>query len=327
MSMSLRDFLNDKTATDAERTRRAESFKTQLGLAFESARPLVALTGQWTSDRFSVAGNDAFTYTFSKIPLAKGDVGYEQSTEVVQFHTSQAVVDRFFSTSALADIEIFSTLKPMPPSAFASLVFPITEAWSRSIAASPSGDISFWRNRRARPLLEHVPLPEPVRLTLARGWAVGRLIGRLKWDDKREACEIEVSDQWIKFLHPPLSGVPADENDEFGAVLAGALMAEMLAAAGKPQPLAALTELLRLGGSAEHPMEDPATSAKNTAEGLRQSATDIETEQLGYEPKIDYAPYSPSLATGSLQRRALLDIADALDRFTKKNERRPGIGR
>ena len=333
MSMSLRDYLNDAKLTDAERSRRAKAFATGLDLCFDQARPLAELASQWTESTFGLSANQTFTYTLSPIPLTPGDSGYEEAAAVVSSRLGKSTVDREFATSARTEVEIFSTMKPLPPSAFASLVHPIASAWGSEIADHPRGNGKFWRHRRARPLDESLPLVESVRLTLARGWTTGLLAGLIRWDDHEQPCSIEFDGRRLEFLHPPISGMPASTDDEFASILEGALLSEFMAATGERQPLEALEALLAIGTAGTSPdattdyralnpvlvellnaSPDPTEAAREYAEELELSATALESAATNRDGQTS----AYRLVMAPVQVRAMRDIAQAFTRSAEE---------
>jgi hypothetical protein len=228
-------------------------------------------------------------------------------------------------------IELFTVLRPVPPSAISSLVNPIVSNWKSSATAHPRGDGIFWRHRRARPLMDALPLHHDTVVTLARGWSTGRILGNIQWTDTDRPASITIDGVTKRFTYPPLSGRPETADDEFGRILETALLSEFLAAAGEPEGFEALNLLLALGSSDDRPessmeyrMLNPRLAAfvdglANPAEDGEAIAVDLESvirdlESGSYQRPKDgeWRSYSAGLATAEVQAEALRDIVDAI---------------
>jgi len=330
---SLREYLVDPRLKDAERTRRSTEFALALDQAFDRAQPLAELAGLWIEASFGLSQQQTFTFSLSPVPLVPGDSGYDASFAVLAQRLNRQDVSQLFESSARGDMEVYATMTPLPPSAFGSLLFPITQAWGADVGDHPRGTGSFYRNRRARPLMEALPLRPHVRLTLARGWTTARLIGALQWDTSYDsACTLSLDGKTFRFLHPTLAGPPKNTDDELASVLESALLAEMLAAAGDRTYIDALHALMRLGnadGGANADQDyaklnprlvrflettgDSAVAAKEMAARLSARADAIQRQVSEFRPTSEFNPFPGHLGVAPLKIRALRDIARQLD--------------
>ena len=118
-----------------------------------------------------------------------------------------------------------------------------------------AGDKGFWDFRRARPLLEFVPLSTTSLRFMARGWLVASLLGQIKFETKMIfghpylAPELEMPGSTTRagFIQPALGRLPSAHRDVFAAVLETYPLAEVLYATGQPNELKAYGRLLELG--------------------------------------------------------------------------------
>ena len=333
MAMSLNQYVNDPKVSEAKRKARGEQLASLLAECFDLAAPLAEVNGAWATSTFSLVAGRLYSYDLTHIPLSPGSHGYAEVSKVLAARLNTNDPDKYFRVEPTSSIEVFSTLRPLGPSAFQSLVFPIVQSWRNSVGTHPRGDGTFWRHRRARSLVDSLALPRDIRITLARGWTTARILGRVDWSDHDRPCTIAVGDKPVKFLHPPLSGRPTSVADEFGRVIESAVLAEFLAASGTSEPLEALTELLRLGSSTGHAegdleyrsMNPVLKQAIDEAEAPEAYATEL-VELIGEEiamldaeikaghPATRFVAYPASLATADLQRRALDSLRVAIER-------------
>lgn len=276
IATTLAEYLSDTRLSQPDLEKRVEDFGICLGEAFAKAKPLVDVQWNWTAEKFSVAqASGSIRYT-SKIPLAPPgpkDIGGAVSAaaavaKVLSTELATDEVGGFFEQSSATSIDVFSMLRPMPPSAFLSLTKPIIESKSHFDTLRPTtwaGD-EFWLNRRARPFLEALPLLPAVRLTLARGWITGLLTNRLVFqtiagdiretDLTRPFSIVTDSGAQLEFAHPPIGSLSDSipslwrKTAALALMLNGVLYAEMLAAqTTKKEALDAVFELLNLGTS------------------------------------------------------------------------------
>lgn len=276
ISTTLADYLNDARLSEPKRKERIERFCTLLRASFAKSNPLADVQWNWTAAQFGVQKEDGFIRYMSPIPLSPPTqqavgAGVSAANEIGKVLSSALNTDSvsgYFAAGSATYVDIFSMLRPLPPSAFLSLSKPIIESKAFFDTRRPStwvGD-EFWLNRRSRPLLESIPLMPAVRLTLARGWLTGLMTNRLRFGVSEGANEVDLTKQikiatgdghTLGFSHPPIGSLSAAVPVHFrkaaglSLVLVGALYAEMVAATnGERENLDALIELLKLGTGA-----------------------------------------------------------------------------
>ena len=84
-----------------------------------------------------------------------------------------------FSDGDRESIDVFTMLgEPYEPVVFDSLMKPIAEEWGVR-KGDVDGRATFWRWRRARPLVQSIPVAESVRRAMVRGWFTARALGQI----------------------------------------------------------------------------------------------------------------------------------------------------
>lgn len=339
MHMSIRDWVNDPRVESAKRKQRGAQLASQLSRAFDLAEPLVELNAAWRDRTHQAVGVSPRDFHLNRISLDETDPGYDDVVRVLKTKLGKSDVSSHLATGHAdgrdaRSIEIFSILRPLTPSCFESLVHPIVNNWQSTTANSMNGSSNFWRHRRARPLLDSVPLRQDVLETLARGWTTANIIGRLDIDPRTKAATIHAPDGPRRFLHPSLSTITAEDKDIFGRILESALLAEFVAATGTSEHLDALEELLRLGNSQGLEMadldygglnpdlrsyleahEDRVAEAELLVGDLTGQADELEIAARTSQPVRGWVPSELWRETAELQVPALRRLASAIESY------------
>jgi hypothetical protein len=157
-------------------------------------------------------------------------------------------------TAELPYIDIVSWLAtPVSPIVIKTLMEPLVESWTGAKDDPPSKR-QYWRNRRARPLGEFIPLPQPQLIAALRGWYTGRVLGFIDVGDRisppfRILGGSQSEDpQWMNFPQQLLSDV-VDSNDLGAVVLESLSVAMTFAYRTSGKSLQPYTELIKLGMS------------------------------------------------------------------------------
>jgi hypothetical protein len=118
------------------------------------------------------------------------------------------------SGKGIRSISISSTLgAPHDPLVFDSITAPMVAAWAQA-GVAPAAQISFWKNRRSRPIQEFVPVSQEMLVCLTRGWFTGLLLGFIDWDTRRIAAQPKP----VKFPERLLTN-PTNQRDRLPALL------------------------------------------------------------------------------------------------------------
>lgn len=332
IAQGIREWITDPSVGVNERQQRGKTLAVALSRAFDLASPMAERNMTWIDQVLDMPASNAGVNTWDvHIPLAEGDPGYSEVTDVLRKRLGAIDVTGNFRAERRNSIELFTVLYPLPPSAFSSLVNPIAANWKSSATAHPRGDGTFWRHRRARPLMDAIPLHHDTRQALARGWSTARILGLVKWADRDRPATITVDGVTKPFTYPPLSGRPETPADEFGRILETALLSEFMASAGEPDGFKALEMLLALGSSDDRPesnieyrvlnprlaahidnLADPHTDGNALADDLEKSAVHLDSLSVERPRDGEWHSYPASVATAELQADALRDIATAI---------------
>lgn len=167
----------------------------------------------------------------------------------------EKAIDRALSDDAeLPYIDIVSWLAtPVSPIVAKTLMEPLVESWT-SVMASSASRQRYWRNRRARPLGEFIPLPQAQLIAALRGWYTGRVLGLIDVGEPvRPPFRILGGSQsadpsWFDFPDEFLTEI-VDPNDLGAVVLESIALAMIYANRTSNRSLQAYTELIKLGMS------------------------------------------------------------------------------
>ncbi len=121
-----------------------------------------------------------------------------------------ALIDSAMSTDRdVTHIDIMSTLSaPVSPYVIESLLEPISSAWNSASPSHVSRD-AFWTHRRARSLMEFVPLPQEHLITSVRGFFTARMLGLLEMNGNQVTIKTPSGDVAAfpnPMLHPFTNG-------------------------------------------------------------------------------------------------------------------------
>jgi hypothetical protein len=113
--------------------------------------------------------------------------------------------------SDLSYIDVISTLSsPIYPWVVPSLMMPIVEEWN----GGDSGSANFWTLRRARPVREFIPAPQPHIRAMLRGWFTGEALGLITIEGGKVRIVHDAdgdSPRFVPFPYPTLE-LPEDRN-------------------------------------------------------------------------------------------------------------------
>jgi hypothetical protein len=258
-----------------------------------SAIPLSVAPGQYAYDRIA-------DMLKSVIAESKDDSPGSPSPHIEEFFRSGG------ATSGSVDIEISTFMRGYHPMVFSSLVTPIASAARERIGG---GDHAFWMMRRARPLLQFVPLTTLQIEALVRGWYAGRLLGLIRFEALQKHGQAStiatISRGASGFVPLPgmiLGRLPVTAPDVFASVLESYPLAEVLHAAGDPGALLPYERLFELGDctelnqwiqSGEVPFgsslggDDPESRRAELLTALDDAKQGNLTVKNSYEPRAD----------------------------------------
>jgi len=173
-----------------------------------------------------LVGKDPFLLQLSTIPFEnQGNLQplFEITKTIIERKKLwNAKVEQAFSAAAsVQSIDMFTcTSSAMNPMAFTSLMGPIAKSWG-SASANVDTAKGFWTNRRARPLVETLPIAPSVIVEMIRGWFIAGLLEQRKFEKSEQGPIVSIwssaREGFIRFPHPmfPMHSVILQANPEF----------------------------------------------------------------------------------------------------------------
>jgi len=216
--MPINDYCNSGNAN--EKMDRRKRFTNAFSDIIRLSAPLVDMDNS-SIVTFHQHSDPALTPTGRQVALTT--VPFEENSE-----TGKACADiltasgldpaqvKFDGAAAERDVFAFSTVKSgMQPMVFSSLIKPIADSWLSSSINAKSQN-GFWSGRRARPLMDAIPLPPEIRLSVIVGWFLGVFFDQKTEQllDANKGPKVEIWDPqfgWLAFPYPLLPKSPHDE--------------------------------------------------------------------------------------------------------------------
>lgn len=252
VARTLSEYLTTESAT--ERSARERRFIDGFVEMMRLSAPLTSISDEVVAELHPQATPGRLNCIASAVPLTKdGDVFRRLREALTEAKLWDDQIEKACSDADPQRIDVFQSLGvSLGIPAFPSITEP---AWGRWIAVRQQPDIAkdFWRNKRARPLIESLPIARPRLERLAAGWYAGLLLGRVQHADGpgQSGRRIQVFDVkiegWAAAPHPLLSRTARD-----AAVLPALLESLPIALAEcgvtkNLEPLRAYRELIDLG--------------------------------------------------------------------------------
>lgn len=253
-----------RTYSDGDRTRQ-QRVLARLREAIATAQPLVELYDDTVGTVHPVNMLDAaqrVRFSITKVPFSNSSIEKEVRellrsriyANESEGEKDEAIEKALSDTAELPYIDIVSWLStPVSPIVAKTLMEPLVESWTGA-KVNPSTRREYWRNRRARPLGEFIPLPQAQLLAALRGWYTGRVLGLIAVGDPvhppfRILGGSQSEDpRWFAFPDELLSEI-VDPNDLGAIVLESLPLAIIYAHRTNGESLQAYTELIKLGMS------------------------------------------------------------------------------
>jgi len=327
LSQSMAEYLTDEDADAAERSRRRTRLTGEFRELLRLAQPLVRID----TDNLQLAhGVDRPDYELVMSPLNIPPQDHQLRAdleEVAQSVLGQPTV--IVVGSQRSGTQVMTTLKqPIHPVALHSVMEPIYTQWNSDHLGQ-----NFWSYRRARPLLEWVPMAPSSRQALAEGWVTARLLGwaRTVQDLQDLSWQIEVRTapanghpgQWRRISATGPRTVSRD--DALGCVFESVAMSSLEVYRTKSlETLAPFQALVDYGaapwsqhrlaswvqsGTGIDPDGDPiltnAPSESERSDHLLQGLADMERAFLAHARM----PMESGLSVDGLQRLAQIEVA------------------
>ncbi len=240
----------------AETQRRQQTFINALRGAFSAGKPLAETNDNLISELHPKAHPEVHHHVVSTIPLAAGSSLYSQVQNAL---TQIGVWDpnlspAWFGETTAAQVDIFQAPSTsMSAMAFKTLTDTVSSVWH---AASGSKDEreAFWEYKRARPLVEAIPIEQSILKRMVRGWVVAGLLNlrAVDWTDPERGPQVSICDDHGRVLAFPFPLLGRDIQPRH--VMAGVLQSVLLAmveagASSSLDPFRAYQRLAELGAS------------------------------------------------------------------------------
>lgn len=210
---------------------RRDTFSRAFDSALDVAAPLCKLNNNLLGKLHpKVLSKDPFLLQLSAIPFEnQGELAplYDITKNLMTAKNlwNAKVEQAFSSTANVQSIDMFTcTPVAMNPMAFTSLMKPIAESWGSASAGKELAK-GFWTNRRARPLVESLPLAPQVILEMVRGWFIAGILEQRNFVKDQSDIQkarpkgsiwVSARDGFVNFPHPmlPMQSYAHENNPE-----------------------------------------------------------------------------------------------------------------
>ena len=327
VSQSMAEYLTDEDANAAQRSERRTRLTGEFRELLRLAQPLVKID----IDNLQLAhGVNRPDYELVMSPLNIPPQDHQLKAELEE--VAQAVLGQ--QTSIVvgpqrSGTQVMTTLKqPIHPVALQSVMEPIYTQWNSDHLGQ-----NFWSYRRARPLLEWVPMAPTSKQALAEGWVTARLLGwartiqnleDLSWHiEVRTAPASGGAGQWQRITATGPRAVTPD--DALGCVFESVAMSSLEVYRTKSlESLAPFQALVDYGAvpwsrhrlaswlqsgtgidSAGQPILTNAADVSERSDQLLQGLADMERAFLAHARM----PTDSSLSVDDLQRLPRIEVA------------------
>jgi hypothetical protein len=318
LTESLGSYLDGTGLTKAGRDDRIRVFCQELDRAIRAAQPMVdideAALGALHNEGLNDAGLPPTKLAITPIPVPAANVNARRAIDAVLLSygvQADGLAGYYATTTSATSIAVTTQAQPCHPLAIRSFTDGILSKWIAS--ADPSN--VFGHRRRARRLLESVPLPHDSVRRLMRGWIAGSLVGLAGYDGPENASgEVtSVDSVWVcgkdgSIIPLPTAGPEGrarDAEDVLAMLLDAYAISELLAVTGDGsiagyERLAELAELgevrewVQLGSVANQVVDDIEHEA-DESDNIQVARAKVLTAELSameseYRTLIDTMP-------------------------------------
>jgi hypothetical protein len=284
VQQSLKDFLN--VPDPALQHERRSDFVVKLAQAFTIGAPLAQENHILMRELHPqlAASEGGFRPVVSAIPIDEGDELYDKVKNSLSDVWDDQTSPKWFKNTKASEINIFQASKSATSAmAITSLMEPVSQTWQR-VSRDPDARQGFWRMKRARPLVETIPVAPEYMEYMIEGWFIAGILGQREEDSPNKDLGFrtrvwdEDSKDWLEFPYP-LLGTDGGGMNQLPGVLNSLLLA--MAACNHVSSLTPLRPYQRLRDLGEQfrreAYPDPLTSWINT--GTVQPGTPAPSEK------------------------------------------------
>lgn len=253
--------LNLRTYTDGDKEQQ-DRVLGKLQAALGTALPLVQLYDETIGNIHGKMLDESkrVEYRITKVPFSNSSIAAEVRQllrdrvykDLEDDEANYEIKSIMAERSELPYIDIVSWLStPVSPLAVKTLLDPLVESWSAANATTVL-KARYWKNRKARPLGEFIPLPQEQLIAALRGWFSGRVIGLIDLGPTQSppfrilGGTHTADPQWLDFPKAFLSDL-TDATDFGALVLESLSLAIALAPQTRNASLEPFLELVKLG--------------------------------------------------------------------------------
>lgn len=260
LKQSLVEYL--ESGSPQEQVDHEEAFLAAFTQAVQVAAPFVDVNSAVRAIVHPGLG-DSYDAVVSTIPFPEGEALFPKLKAVLVNNGlwSDAKSPGWFKSGGVDAIEIFTMSgKAMMPMVFDNLMKDVSTSWAVN-SSNPALRHSFWKNRRARPLVESIPIDQRRIQQMLRGWFIARLLGQCEVsDDPNLGWKVSIWDDdpsvksFVAFPYPLLTSETVTKPDIPAVVLKSLAIAMVkVNETGTMTPLRPYWRLLDLGSDERFP--------------------------------------------------------------------------
>lgn len=251
LNQTLADYLSPDSP---EVSQRAQAFNNALKDGLLRAHPLITWDAAHVASVHPGTNELSRWVAMDRIPIGPGHPAYERACDALgREGVEEDQLDRYFAVGTeKSDLEISTFISgSIHPMAFDSVTRSIVEDWNDERNGLKRRQ-KFWNMRRSRPLTSFIPLDPEGQESMARGWLVAGLLGRIGLPDFRQVEDPDPVTIWttrgvLEFPKFLLGKQLEDVPDVFPALMETLPLAMISHVRGTEGALAAYEALHQLG--------------------------------------------------------------------------------
>lgn len=247
------------SGTPAEQVQRENDFIGAFKEAVQISAPFAEINAKVKAALHPNVG-DSVQALVSTIPFVEGERLYPKIKTILKdgglWRDEQS--SNWFATAKVSGISIFTMSgRAMLPMVFDNIMKPISGSWSVN-SGQPSTRHAFWAMRRARPLVEAIPVGPRQLSAMLRGWFLTALLNqRTIVDEGNTGWRVQVWDsdsrEFVAFPYPLLSAKPVDKEGLPAIVVKNVSIAMVkVNEKGSMAPLVPYQRLIDVGDEIQH---------------------------------------------------------------------------
>jgi hypothetical protein len=229
VGQSLKDWLS--TPDPAERNRRSDDFVSSLAAVFSLSAPLVEENPILMGQLHPAKSAGETKKICSPIPVKPTDELYGKIQNALGGAWDSSFSPRWFGDTKSSEVIVFQgSAVSSSATALSSLMRPVMNQWMKIRDDALTRD-GFWAGKRARPLIETIPVVPPLLNDMIKGWFISMILGQRITDspNSKLGSRTQIWDGedavWRSFPYPLLITDDEDGKSQLPAVLLSVLIA------------------------------------------------------------------------------------------------------